>query len=163
MSILFHLWMKGTDYGQVRCSFWQHNRSHKSIYRYSLVDIFRLKLKVEIWSLLLLFPGLTCKTPRRQNKRKILRNVKSLTPRCQQLYKEYKKTRRQIDYKTRTKRAIDFSKEESFEKLTEKMSPLSKKVMWIEDLNKYKKKLKNKKLQIINYVFVPLLTWTKTK
>ncbi|CAK1598240.1 unnamed protein product, partial [Parnassius mnemosyne] len=76
--------------------------------------------------------GSSCKTPRKLLKRRLLRNFNSLTPRCQLFYKKYKKAKRQIDYRSRTKKALAFSKEKSLEELTKNMNPLTKKVLWMQ-------------------------------
>lgn len=76
-----------------------------------------------------------------KHQRKLIRCVKAMTPRCRLLYTEYKKIKRQNNYKLRAKRALDFSKEKSVEESTKNMSPLSRKILWmqIKQSTKHKK------------------------
>lgn len=59
-------------------------------------------------------------------------NKKSLSPNCAKLYREYVKSRRQLEFSHRARRALKFSEENSFEKLTKNMNPLAKKIMWMQ-------------------------------
>lgn len=76
-----------------------------------------------------IFLASVCKTPRKVIKRRLIKNVKALTPRCKLLYNEYKKVRNQKDYNTLVKRALAFSKSECLEEVLNKMNPLSRKVL----------------------------------
>lgn len=78
------------------------------------------------------FSGSSCKTPRKLVKKRLLRNVNSLTPRCKLFYNEYKKAKRQNGYNYRAKRALAFSKETFLEELTKHMNPLTKSVLWMQ-------------------------------
>lgn len=78
------------------------------------------------------FLGSTCKTPRKLRKKKLIRDVESLTPRCRHLYKEYKKARTQKNYRARAKRALSFSKEKSLEELVKNMNPITKKIILMQ-------------------------------
>lgn len=72
-------------------------------------------------------------TPRRSvAKRRLIHKLKSLTPNCTRLYYEYVKSRKQLNFSQRARRAATFSKEKSFEKMTDKMNPLAKKIMWMQ-------------------------------
>lgn len=83
-------------------------------------------------SKILLFSGSSCKTPEKLKKKKLVRDVKSLTPRCKLLYKEYKKARTLNNYRARAKRALVFSKEKSMEELAKNMNPLTKRILWMQ-------------------------------
>ncbi|CAH2098446.1 unnamed protein product [Euphydryas editha] len=71
-------------------------------------------------------------TPQRYGKKRLVRDVKSLTPKCKLLYLAYKKTRRENNFLSRAKKAISFNKEVNFEKLTKNMNPLAKKFLWMQ-------------------------------
>lgn len=88
-----------------------------------------------------IFLASVCKTPRKVVKRRLIKNVKALTPRCKLLYNEYKKVRNQKDYNTRVKRALAFSKSECLEEVLNKMNPLSRKVLSMQMKLCMKKKM----------------------
>ncbi|XP_026322246.1 uncharacterized protein LOC113231920 [Hyposmocoma kahamanoa] len=56
-------------------------------------------------------------------RRRLITKVKDLLPTCKSIYKEYKKSKQQADFHRRAKRALQFNKKMSFEKLTNKMNP----------------------------------------
>lgn len=66
-------------------------------------------------------------TPRVQ-RRRIIFKEKSLTPKCKRLYREFRKSQKQLQFSHRARRAMTFSKEKSFEKL----NPIAKKIMWMQ-------------------------------
>lgn len=77
--------------------------------------------------------------------KKSIKHFKSLTPECQILYKEYKKSQRQLSYAKRTKRAVSFTKQ--FETMTAKMNQYSKKILWMQ-LNLCTKKAKARRFSM---------------
>ncbi|CAH2990766.1 unnamed protein product [Chilo suppressalis] len=69
------------------------------------------------------------KTPKRKY---IVHKAKTLSPKCANLYKEFTRARRQLNFSRRARQAMKFSKKESFEKLTQNMNPVTKKLMWLQ-------------------------------
>ncbi|XP_063821363.1 uncharacterized protein LOC135071511 [Ostrinia nubilalis] len=61
-------------------------------------------------------------------KKRLIRNFEQLTPKCKQLYKIFKKSKRQLNYNVRAKRALAFSKKNNFEEMTKNMNPIAKKM-----------------------------------
>lgn len=62
-------------------------------------------------------------------RKRLITRLKDLSPTCQSIYKEYKKSKQQADFHRRAKRALKFNKKMSFEKLTNKMNPYAKMLM----------------------------------
>ncbi|KAJ8710271.1 hypothetical protein PYW07_009637 [Mythimna separata] len=71
-------------------------------------------------------------TPSSKRRRRIIHTKQKLSPHCSRLYKEYTKSRRQLNFNLRAKKALKFSKEKSFEKLTEKLNPMAKAFLWMQ-------------------------------
>ncbi|KAL4709703.1 hypothetical protein ACJJTC_007434 [Scirpophaga incertulas] len=72
--------------------------------------------------------GLVCKTPRKLVKKRLIRNAKTLTPKCRLLYKHYMKVRNKKIYNERVKKALAFSKKTAFEEVTKNMNALARKI-----------------------------------
>ncbi|CAK1601872.1 unnamed protein product, partial [Parnassius mnemosyne] len=70
-------------------------------------------------------------SPITRRKQHIIQTNK-LSPHCAKLYRQYRKSQRQLNFKTRAKQAVKFSKEQSFVKLTEKLNPIAKKFLWMQ-------------------------------
>lgn len=67
-------------------------------------------------------------TPKRKRP---VHKVSELSPNCQKLYNEYKRSKKQ-NFALRAKRSLQFCKKQSFEKLTKNMSEFSKKMFWMQ-------------------------------
>lgn len=61
-----------------------------------------------------------------------MQSVSTLSPKCKYLYKEYLASKKQLQYSLRVRRAMTFCKQKYFEKLTANMSPLAKKLFWMQ-------------------------------
>ncbi|CAK1590721.1 unnamed protein product, partial [Parnassius mnemosyne] len=71
-------------------------------------------------------------TPKKKHRSRLLPKISSLTPNCRRMYKEYRKSRRQLDFRKRTQRALKFSKDQSFLNMTKNMNPLAQKLFWMQ-------------------------------
>ncbi|XP_041970025.1 uncharacterized protein LOC121726617 [Aricia agestis] len=78
------------------------------------------------------------------SRRRIIARKHNLTPNCARLYHEFAKSRKQLRFSVRARRALKFSKEMSFEKLTANMNPLAKKMMWMQ-IKQCPKKMKGRR------------------
>ncbi|XP_037297650.1 uncharacterized protein LOC115444160 [Manduca sexta] len=67
-----------------------------------------------------------------RRRKRIIAQKKLLSPTCAKLYSEYVKSQKQLAYHVRARRAFKFSKEKTFEKLTENLNPFAKKVLWMQ-------------------------------
>ncbi|CAG9782443.1 unnamed protein product [Diatraea saccharalis] len=84
-------------------------------------------------------------TPMKRQKFKRSYSTKNfVTPRCHQILMEYKKAKKQLNFAKRAKKAIKFSKKENFEKLTSKLNPVAKKILWMQ-INQSTKKTKGRR------------------
>ncbi|XP_041968587.1 uncharacterized protein LOC121725635 isoform X2 [Aricia agestis] len=74
-------------------------------------------------------------------RKRIIHKIKDLTPTAKCIYQEYQRAKRQKDFYKRAKRALAFTKEQLFEKLTNDMNPYARKIMnmQIKLCNKNKK------------------------
>lgn len=83
-----------------------------------------------------------------QFKRKRLFNkLNNLSPECQLLYNEYKKSKRQANFFKRAKRALKFNKEKAFEKLTSNMNQYGKRIFEMQ-INLCMKRKKGRRFSI---------------
>lgn len=74
-------------------------------------------------------------SPRRsviKRRRRLISKLGAMSPNCLKLYRLYDKSRRQLTILRRARRANKITKEKSFEKLTEKMNPLTKKLIYMQ-------------------------------
>ncbi|CAH0406564.1 unnamed protein product [Chilo suppressalis] len=62
-------------------------------------------------------------------KKRFVKKVKDLTPTAQAIYKEYRKAKQQKVMLKRANRALKFSKEKAFQKLTNNMNPYAKQIL----------------------------------
>lgn len=70
--------------------------------------------------------------PRFVTRKRIIQMQKALTPNCRKLYREYVISRKQLEFSHRARRASKFLKNKTFEKLTEKLNPLTKKIIYMQ-------------------------------
>lgn len=63
------------------------------------------------------------------SRKRLVKKVQDLTPTGQKIYKAYKKAKQEADILRRAKTALKFTKEESFEKLTQNLNPYAKKII----------------------------------
>lgn len=83
-------------------------------------------------SLIILFAVVQLPTKLAKRRRRVVYNRNQLAPCCTKLYNEYVKSKKQLEFAQRAKRALKFSKVKSFEKMTKKMNPLGKKILWMQ-------------------------------
>ncbi|XP_047992745.1 uncharacterized protein LOC125231342 [Leguminivora glycinivorella] len=72
-------------------------------------------------------------------RKRIVPRVAALPPYCRKIYDEYKKSKKQLDFMKRAKRAMTFSKTQCFEKLTSNLNPLARKMIWMQITQSNKK------------------------
>ncbi|KAJ2937540.1 hypothetical protein O0L34_g19047 [Tuta absoluta] len=65
-------------------------------------------------------------------RKRIITAKKALTPNCRELYREYVKSRKQLEFSQRARRCTKFLKNETYEKLTEKLNPTAKKILLMQ-------------------------------
>lgn len=73
--------------------------------------------------------------------------VEALTPKCRNLYNEYRKSRKLLSFMRRAKKALQFSKVHSFEEMASGMNPLAKTMLMMQ-LKLYKKKEKARRFTL---------------
>lgn len=83
-------------------------------------------------------------TPKKKRRHRVISLTKKLSPHCAKLYKEYLKSRRQLNFNIRAKKALSFSKQKSFMKITEKLNPLATKFLWMQ-INQCTKKSRGRR------------------
>lgn len=70
--------------------------------------------------------------------------MNTLTPKCRKIYKMYQLSKKQLDFNKRAKRAVMFNERDVLNKLTSKMSPVAKKIFWMQ-IKQYAKKIKGRR------------------
>lgn len=76
-----------------------------------------------------LITGVT--TPKTIPKR-LVHKITQLTPRCKKLYQAFNKSKRKLQFIKRKKYAYTSSKEEAFKKVMEGLTPVAKKLIWMQ-------------------------------
>lgn len=82
-----------------------------------------------------------------QKKKRLVRTIESLTPKCTHLYKEYRKARKLLNFNIRAKKALRMTKEHSFEKQISAMNPLAKKLLLMQ-VRPWAKKVKGRRFNL---------------
>lgn len=84
---------------------------------------------------------MSIKTPKRK---RFCVKRKTLSPKCQRIYEEYKQAKKKLNFAERAKRAVKFSKKGFFEKMSKNLNPISKKLIWMQ-LKQCTKKTKGRR------------------
>lgn len=79
-----------------------------------------------------------------KRRKRVIGRVADLPASCRRIYLEYKRSLKQLNFKRRAKRALHYSKSQTFEKLLANINPLAKKIIYMQ-ISQSDKKLRGRR------------------